>query len=394
MAVRRFSLLASTTSSSRSRRSFRALFCLLAGISQLSNFRQAQLHHNRDADLGHQDSWGNSLLHAAVLRGGAALQAVLPSYAAAGLVDIPSGVPHPSMPNNATASTPLMIACRHAKHAEVKLLLAAGASRYTRDSKGEDALHHAIVGTSLLCCRLILGTAPNWHYTPQQLSETNAAGRNALFAAVQAGLTEVCKLLIAAGMDRGNVHPSGSPSVYMFCDPEDRSIIGGFRSSLVRSFHELALHYWPRRLGKRPQKPLRQRHLVFPNARTTEDWAQQLHSSPERGKASPGDWMATAGPPTPLSPASPLSPPVRTNSVNDAGDVAKRMLSFDLNKGAFPATRLCLRAPRGERPDHPPPSTFGLLDTDARVCTSHAVRAVQVCPGRHSRVKAPGSPFS
>jgi ankyrin repeat protein len=141
-----------------------------------------------------------------------------------------------------------MIACRHAKHAEVKLLLAAGASRYTRDSKGEDALHHAIVGTSLLCCRLILGTAPNWHYTPQQLSETNAAGRNALFAAVQAGLTEVCKLLIAAGMDRGNVHPSGSPSVYMFCDPEDRSIIGGFRSSLVRSFHELALHYWPRRL--------------------------------------------------------------------------------------------------------------------------------------------------
>jgi hypothetical protein len=35
---------------------------------------------------------------------------------------------------------------------------------------------------------------------------------------------------------------------------------------------------------------------------------------------------------------------VRTNSVNDAGDVAKRMLSFDLNKGAFPATRYaCVR---------------------------------------------------
>lgn len=44
---------------------------------------------------------------------------------------------------------------------------------------------------------------------------------------------------------------------------------------------------------------------------------------------------AAGSAPSPLStaPASPLSPPVRTNAALDAGDVAKRMLSFDLNAG-------------------------------------------------------------
>ena len=37
--------------------------------------------------------------------------------------------------------------------------------------------------------------------------------------------------------------------------------------------------------------------------------------------------------PLPAAPASPLSPPVRSNAALDANDVAKRMLSFDLNAG-------------------------------------------------------------
>jgi hypothetical protein len=44
---------------------------------------------------------------------------------------------------------------------------------------------------------------------------------------------------------------------------------------------------------------------------------------------------AAAAAPSPLGqrPNSPLSPPVRTNAGVDTADVAKRMLSFDLNAG-------------------------------------------------------------
>ena len=56
------------------------------------------------------------------------------------------------------------------------------------------------MGASMACMQLLLGTAPDWHYTPEQLNDANT-GKHVLAIAVQSGSAEACKLLIAAGAD-------------------------------------------------------------------------------------------------------------------------------------------------------------------------------------------------
>jgi len=93
-----------------------------------------------------------------------------------------------------------MGACLSAKYTEAKMLLKAGASRYLKDSTGDGPLRLCLSGTSMACLQLLLGTAPDWHYTPEQLNDATTSC-SVLATAVQSGSADACKLLIAAGAD-------------------------------------------------------------------------------------------------------------------------------------------------------------------------------------------------
>jgi MYND finger/Ankyrin repeats (3 copies) len=158
---------------------------------------QALLPH---AELDHCDKYGASLLHIAAVCGGpAVLEAVLPRYVEAGVVDIPSGVD--ACNKKPAGRTPLMSACVSACYAEAKMLLKAGASRYAKDSNGRCPLHFCLDGTSMAILQLLLGTAPDCHYTPEQLNDDASSGFPVLTYAVHCGSADACKLLIAAGAD-------------------------------------------------------------------------------------------------------------------------------------------------------------------------------------------------
>jgi hypothetical protein len=53
----------------------------------------------------------------------------------------------------------------------------------------------------MACLQLLLGTAPNWHYTPAQLNDATT-GWPVLGVALMIGSADACKLLIAAGADK------------------------------------------------------------------------------------------------------------------------------------------------------------------------------------------------
>jgi ankyrin repeat protein len=151
------------------------------------------------ADMTHLNKYGASLLHmAAGLGGPTVLDVVLPRYVEAGLVDIPSGVD--AIDSRPAGRTPFMAACLSSKYAEAKMLLKAGASRCAKDSRGLCPLHFCLEGASMACLQLLLGTAPNWHYTPEQLND-DTPGFPVLAFALKSGSAEACKLLIAAGAD-------------------------------------------------------------------------------------------------------------------------------------------------------------------------------------------------
>ena len=104
------------------------------------------------ADLRHYEgSHGFTLLHQSCFHlasnpsdgTGAMLEAILPRYKEAGLLDVKTVVDQPS-PNGSYGYTALMFAAVYSKFVEVKLLLQAGASRYERDSLGKQPC--------LLCC--------------------------------------------------------------------------------------------------------------------------------------------------------------------------------------------------------------------------------------------------
>ena len=153
------------------------------------------------ADIRHLDRHGYSLLHLAVKHGGpAVLEAVLPRYVEAGLVDIPTGVDADNqIPPGAT---PLITACIDANYSATKLLLQAGASRYAMTATGHNALHFCIYGSSVACLQLVMGTAPDWHYTPQQLNELTHCQRMPYTLQCRPAAWRYAKLLIAAGADQ------------------------------------------------------------------------------------------------------------------------------------------------------------------------------------------------
>ena len=122
----------------------------------------------------------------------------MPRYIEAGLVDIPSGVD--ANDSRPAGRTPLMSACVSSKYTEAKMLLQVGASRYTKDSTGCSPLFFCLSGASIACLQLLLGAAPNWHYTSEQLSDATPDW-TLLCAALECGSVEACKLLIAAGAD-------------------------------------------------------------------------------------------------------------------------------------------------------------------------------------------------
>jgi ankyrin repeat protein len=169
---------------------------MVACMNEQLLYVQALLPH---ADLVHRNKFGGSLLHIAAAHGGpAVLEAVLPRYIEAGLVDIPSGVD--ASDEIDAGRTPLMSACLSALYVEAKMLLKAGVSRYAKDSTGESPLHYCLAGASMAILHLLLGTGGNWHYSPEQLNDATH-GWPALTYAVQNGGAEACKLLIAAGAD-------------------------------------------------------------------------------------------------------------------------------------------------------------------------------------------------
>ena len=150
------------------------------------------------ADLTHRDDSGYSLLHIAAACGGlAVLEAILPRYLQAGLLDILI-----SGEGDHRESTPLLMACQDSKHAQMKLLLDAGASRHVHNSDGFGPLYCSADCASLACMQLLLGSGPNWHYTPEQLNETSKyKGFTPLHKAAADNQKAMCKMLIAAGAD-------------------------------------------------------------------------------------------------------------------------------------------------------------------------------------------------
>jgi len=151
------------------------------------------------ADLMQRNAIGCVLLHHASACGTAFIDAVLPRYLEAGLIDVQT---QDTGGRTIEGATTLIFLCCVAKYTEAKLLLQAGASRYVKDSKMRSAVHHAVVGNSLACLQLLLGEAPNMHYTPAQLNECDADGETPLHAAIRgAGNVAICRLLMAAGAD-------------------------------------------------------------------------------------------------------------------------------------------------------------------------------------------------
>ena len=170
-------------------------FCLNGDTKEMLCLRVLLPH----SDLEHVDSQGFSMLHHAAFFGRAdVLEVLLPRYAAAGLVDIPLRAQE-SGPM--LGATPLMLACHYAKYKAAKLLLQAGASRLARKFDGRTALYDCIKSSSLACLQLLLGEAPNWHYTPQQLNDTVEFEITPLGAALVVGNVSCCKLLMEAGAD-------------------------------------------------------------------------------------------------------------------------------------------------------------------------------------------------
>ena len=150
------------------------------------------------ADLTHRDDSGYFLLHVAARFGGpAVLEAILPRYVEAGLIDIQI-----TLEGDHRESTPLLFACHGSKLEEVKLLLEAGASRYLHRSDGFGPLYCSAYHASLACMQLLMGSAPNWHYTPEQLNETSKyKGFTPLYKAAEGNQKAMCEMLIAAGAD-------------------------------------------------------------------------------------------------------------------------------------------------------------------------------------------------
>jgi uncharacterized protein len=189
------------------------------------------------ADLANCQKNGCSLLHLAAVYGGpAVLEAVLPRYVEAGLVDIPSGVDAYNVIQ--AGRTPLMSACLSSNYTEAKMLLQAGASRYAKDSKGNCLLRSCLTGASMACFQLLLGTAPNWHYTPVQLKDATPLWPVLAFA-VQCGSADACKLLIAAGADtHAKVHLEdeviGYAALARICWPERPELAALFNPESVQ----------------------------------------------------------------------------------------------------------------------------------------------------------------
>ena len=163
---------------------------------------QALLPH---AELAHMTSDGLSLLLTAATCGGlGVLKVILPRYVEAGLVDIPTVKPA-GVGDEGFGSTPLMLACltlgdkTGSKLAEVKLLLKAGATRYATDAQNSSPLHYCCYGNDLESLKKLLGKAPPWKYTPEQLNQVGAKGRTPLCWAVRGGSVDICQHLIAAG---------------------------------------------------------------------------------------------------------------------------------------------------------------------------------------------------
>jgi len=146
--------------------------------------------------------------------------------------------------------SPLFIAAQEGHVAVCRQLIDAGAALDFRDEHQRTPLHAAAVNghvgvvasliqrgadtcatdsklqtsTSVACLQLVLGSAPDWYYSPQQLNEFNANGANSLHMAVTVGSLEMCKMLIAAG-----------------ADPH-------FRAEWGWTCSDIARHHWPYRL--------------------------------------------------------------------------------------------------------------------------------------------------
>ena len=164
-------------------------------------------------DLRHLNNEGCALLHEAAVCNEAMLEAVLPRYVEAGLVDLPTGV-NSSNVLISTGRTALSLACHSALYGAAKLLLEAGATRHSQTSRGSLPVGYCVEGTSLSCLQLLLGTAPNWYYTPQQLNLPDRRGwtilQNALQIATHSDTgIDACRMLIAAGANTNVQTPDG-----------------------------------------------------------------------------------------------------------------------------------------------------------------------------------------
>jgi len=96
--------------------------------------------------------------------------------------------------------TPLYMACSYGHPDMVKTLLLHGASRTARDSNLRTPLHEASRCGHLLCVTQLLGKQGRYKLTPDEVNAADVNGWTPLHSAAFYGHSEICGVLIAAGV--------------------------------------------------------------------------------------------------------------------------------------------------------------------------------------------------
>lgn len=103
--------------------------------------------------------------------------------------------------------TALMLAADRGRPEMITRLRRAGASLHLRDAQGNTALHFAVGKRQPDAVRALLDPMSHERLLRSFVDAPNASGATPLLIAAQAGLTEICRMLLAAGAD-----PDGRPS--------------------------------------------------------------------------------------------------------------------------------------------------------------------------------------
>jgi hypothetical protein len=167
------------------------------GHGKLACARELMPH----TDLLHFNASGNSALHNSIIANQPEIfKLLLPHFA--DNIDVRTIKPRSSaVTDGPFNATPLLLACEGGRHAMVKAMLAAGASRTAHDTYSVSCLHVAAYDGHLACVMLLIGRPENQKMSPADTDARNEFGATPLYLAAQNGHRYCCAALLAAGAD-------------------------------------------------------------------------------------------------------------------------------------------------------------------------------------------------